>query len=191
MLRFLRMHDFPPAVSRRLQTDRLILTPHGIEDFDDYFRMWSDPEVTKYTTGRPSTREEAWGRLQRCVGHWAMLGFGYWAVRDRETLALVGEVGFADFRRDIEPPLGDAPEAGWAIVPQARGRGFATEALTAALAWADQHLGRRRTVCIISPENMVSRRLAERCGYRTYGEATYKSKEVLLYERISPPTLSD
>jgi RimJ/RimL family protein N-acetyltransferase len=64
-------------------------------------------------------------------------------VVDRASQRFVGEVGFADFRREINPPL-DAPEAGWVLASWAAGNGLATEAMIAALRWADaavQELG--------------------------------------------------
>lgn len=169
--------------SRLIETERVTLAPHTLDDFDDSFRMWSDPAVTRHTTGRPSTEEEAWARLQRYAGQWALLGFGYWVVRDRSTGTFIGEVGLAEFHRAIVPPLTGTPEIGWALVPDAWGRGLATEAVGAALGWADQALGRIRTVCLINPGNAASRRVAEKCGYRAYAEATYNASTVTLYER--------
>ncbi len=179
-----RLDRAPP---RLLETDRLVLAPHRLEDFEDSLRMWSDPAVTLHIGGRPSTEEEVWARLQRYAGIWALLGYGYWVVRERGTGAFVGEIGFADFRRAIEPPFGDAPEIGWALVPQAWGRGLATEAVGAATRWADAAFGQRRTVCMIQPENTASRRVAERCGYIAYGEATCNDARVLLFEREATP----
>jgi RimJ/RimL family protein N-acetyltransferase len=37
----------------------------------------------------------------------------------------------------MQPSLGSAPEAGWVMAPRAHGKGYATEAVRAALAWAD------------------------------------------------------
>jgi len=174
----------PAAESSRLiETERVTLVPHTLDDFDCSFRMWSDPAVTRHTTGRPSTEEEAWARLQRYAGQWALMGFGYWVIRERCTGAFVGEVGLADFRRAIVPPFKDTPEVGWALVPHAWGRGLATEAVGAALSWADRAMGRVRTVCLINPDNTASRRVAEKCGYRAYAEATYKESPVVLFER--------
>jgi hypothetical protein len=62
------------------------------------------------------------------------MGFGFWIVRERTTGRFVGEVGLAEFRRDLARPLPDAPEAGWVIAPWAHGQGFATEAVPAAIA---------------------------------------------------------
>jgi len=43
--------------------------------------------------------------LLRYAGHWALAGYGYWIVEERESGRPVGEVGLADFRREISPPL--------------------------------------------------------------------------------------
>ena len=97
-----------------------------------------------------------------------------WVAREKGSGRFVGEVGFADFRRDMDPPLGPTPEGGWVLTPAAHGKGYATEAVRAALAWGEAQRGWARTVCIINPENAPSLRVAERCGYREIRRATYK-----------------
>jgi RimJ/RimL family protein N-acetyltransferase len=160
---------------------------HEAGDLDALAAMWADASVARHIEGRPATREEAWwARLLRYVGHWSLLGFGYWIVEERASGAFLGEVGFGDFKRDIEPSFGGALEAGWALAPSAQGRGYATEAVQAALRRADEDLGRRRTVCMISPENEPSRRLALRCGFFEFARATYRDQPTLLFERGWP-----
>src|SRR3546814_16544542 len=88
-----------------LRTDRLILRPHILGDFEDSFDMWSDPTTTEFIGGHPSTREECWSRFLRYVGMWPILGFGYWAIMERDTQTFVGEIGCAEFKRAIVPPI--------------------------------------------------------------------------------------
>ena len=64
-----------------------------------------------------------------------------------------------------------------------QGKGYAAEAVTAALAWVDDELNAPRTVCMISPDNAASHRLAARVGYRPYAEGAYKGGTVQLLER--------
>jgi len=154
--------------------------------------MWADADVTRFIGGKPQSREEVWNRLLRYRGLWALLGYGYWAVSDRETGRYVGDVGFADFHREITPSFNGAPEVGWALATWAHGKGFATEAVSAALAWGDSHLQSTsgeppRYVCIISAENAGSVRVAEKCGFSRAHEATYKGKPTTVYERFAPP----
>ncbi len=166
-----------------LATERLTLRGHLPADLDECTALWADPAVTRFIGGRPSTREETWARVLRYAGLWALLGLGYWVVRERATGRFVGEVGLADFRRDVTPPLDGAPEVGWALAPWAHGRGYATEAVRAALAWSDAHLAAPRTVCMISPGNDASVRVADKCGFRPLGDATYKGQDQRLFER--------
>ena len=88
-----------------LETERLKLRGHRLDDFVHCAAMWADPIVTKHIGGRPFTEEESWTRLLRYVGHWALLGFGYWVVEEKITGSFIGEAGFADYKRDIDPPL--------------------------------------------------------------------------------------
>jgi RimJ/RimL family protein N-acetyltransferase len=166
-----------------LETERLRLRGHRLDDFAASSAMWADEVVTRYIGGRPFTEEEVWARLLRYVGHWALLGYGYWVLEEKATRAFVGEMGFGDFKRDIQPSLNGIPELGWALVTQAHGKGYATEGVKAAIAWGDQHFGRRKTACLIHPENVASIRVAEKCGYREWQRTAYKEHEVILFER--------
>jgi RimJ/RimL family protein N-acetyltransferase len=167
-----------------LTTDRLTLRGHRRDDFPDSAAMWGDPQVTRYIGGRPQTTEEVWARLLRYVGHWTLLGFGYWVVRETATNRFIGEVGFVDYQRDITPALEGAPEIGWVLAPGAPGQGFAIEAVRAILAWGESHFGARtRTVCLIDPGNVRSIRVAEKAGYRELARATYKNEPTIIFER--------
>ena len=166
-----------------IETDRLILRGHRTEDFADCLALWTDPEVTRFIGGKPSTQEEVWARVLRYAGHWALLGFGYWAVVEKATGRFIGEVGFADFRREIEPSLEGVPEIGWVIAPHGHGRGYATEAARAAIAWGRAHFGPVRTACIIAPENEPSIRVAQRCGYREFRHTAYKGQPTIMFVR--------
>jgi RimJ/RimL family protein N-acetyltransferase len=172
-----------------VETERLTLRAHSLEDFADCAGLWADPVVTRYIGGVPLTAEEAWARLLRYAGHWALLGFGYWVAEEKATGGFVGEVGFADLKRDLDPPLGDVPEAGWVFSPAAHGQGYATEALRAILSWREAHFTAKRTACIIHPENVASIRVAEKCGYREALRTTYKGKPTVVFLR-GPDTMA-
>lgn len=165
-----------------LETPRLRLRGHTAADFDANFAMWSDERVTRHIGGKPSTREEAWARMMRYPGHWALLGYGFWLIEERATGAFVGEGGFANFKRDMSPPL-DAPEQGWALSPAMQGKGYAIEAVRAMIAWGETHFGSGRFVAIIDPGNTASIRVAEKAGYKLAEEGAYKGGPTLLFRR--------
>ncbi|MCP3140821.1 GNAT family N-acetyltransferase [Pyxidicoccus xibeiensis] len=174
----------PATVIPAIDTERLTLRGHRLEDFEESFALWGNPEVTRYIGGKPFTREECWSRLLRYVGHWDVLGFGFWVVREKATGRFVGEVGLADFRRDIQPSFAGAKEAGWVLMPEAHGKGYATEAVRAVLAWAEQRFGPERVVCIIAPENTASTKVASKCGFRELAPGTYKGEPTRMFERV-------
>jgi RimJ/RimL family protein N-acetyltransferase len=166
-----------------LETERLKLRGHRLDDFVRCAAMWSDPRVTRYIGGKPLTEEECWTRLLRYVGHWRLLVFGYWVAEEKTTGNVVGEIGFADYKRDLEPSLKNLPEAGWVLASQAQGRGYATEAVRAVVAWGDAHFASARTACIIAPENVASIRVAVKCGYKEFKATTYKGRPTLMFVR--------
>ncbi|MBI1775552.1 MAG: GNAT family N-acetyltransferase [Proteobacteria bacterium] len=167
-----------------IETQRLTLRGHRVQDFEACLAMWADPEVTRFIGGKPFTGEEVWTRLLRYAGHWAWLGFGFWVVEEKVSGRFMGEVGFADYRRDIKPSLNGMPEIGWAFARWAHGAGFATEAVGAAGTWGDRHFAAARTVCMIRPDNLASIRVAEKCGYRLFERTTYKEKPTILFDRL-------
>ena len=189
----LRLFPFPPlaytlAMQPTLQvpvleTERLLLRGHCLDDFPHSAAMWADPAVTRYIREKPFTREETWSRFLRYLGHWALLGYGYWLIVEKSTGSFAGEIGFADYHRDIEPSLDGMPECGWALTAQMHGKGYATEALRAILAWGDHHFRGTRTACIIAPENRASLQLAAKCGYREMENTSYHDHPVTIFAR--------
>ncbi len=120
-------------------------------------------------------------RLLRYPGLWSLLGYGYWAIEEQASGRCIGDIGYADFKRDIIPPLDDRPELGWVLASDVHGKGYATEALTAVMAWGRAHFGQHQSVCIIAPENAASIRVATKAGFQLHGETTYHGSPVLLF----------
>jgi len=83
----------------------------------------------------------------------------------------------------MEPSIVGIPEVGWAFKPAYFGRGYATEAVRAALVWSDANLADARIVCIISPANLASIRVAEKCGFGDSQLATFNGDPTLLFTR--------
>jgi len=166
-----------------IETARLRLRAHRAEDHAACLAIWSDPDVVRYIGGRPLTSEEVWKRLLQYVGLWSILGYGYWAVEEKATGQYLGDIGFADFRRELQPSLHGMLEFGWVLAPHAHGKGYATEAVNAAVAWGSQHFGDLRAVCIISPDNLPSIRVAEKAGFKRWQETTYHGSPTIVFSR--------
>lgn len=166
-----------------LETARLRLRGHRLSDYANCVELWGDPRVTRYIGGKPLSAEDAWVRLLRYVGHWALLSFGYWAIEDKATGAFLGEGGFQENQRDIEPSLKGMLETGWVFLPSAHGKGYATEAVEAMHSWKDANLPKKKVCCIIDQANAASLRVAEKCGYRKAARTTYHGGAVLVLLR--------
>jgi RimJ/RimL family protein N-acetyltransferase len=166
-----------------IETPRLRLRAHRAGDHAACLAIWSDPEVVRYIGGRPFTAEEVWKRMLQSLGMWGLLGHGYWAVEEKDSGRYIGDVGFADLRREIQPSLQGMLECGWVLSPQAHGHGYASEAVAAISVWGQEHFADRRMVCIISPENQPSIRVAEKAGYRLWQPTTYHDSPTLVFAR--------
>lgn len=154
-----------PSIAPILITQRLRLRMHTLDDWEPMVALWTHPDVIQYIGGGAvSTRHDVWFRLLRHIGHWAALGFGYWAIEARDSGHFIGSAGLGDYRREMHPPMHGIPEAGWTIHPADQGKGYATEAMQTILAWADAQ-GLPPAYCIIDPNNSPSLRVAEKLGF--------------------------
>jgi RimJ/RimL family protein N-acetyltransferase len=166
-----------------LETARLRLRAIREEDLDGQAAMLADPQITRFVGGQPISREETWRKLLAGRGMWDVLGFGYWTLEDRADGSYLGQIGFADFKRGLQPSIEGLPEMGWMLAPHAQGRGVATEAARAALGWADEALPGREVVAIIDEGNAPSIRVAEKAGFSRREPATYKDAPILIFRR--------
>jgi RimJ/RimL family protein N-acetyltransferase len=161
----------------------LILRGDTTDDFPACAAMWADPAVVAKISGTPSSEEQSWARFLRYAGHWHHLGFGYWAVTAKEDGRYLGDVGFADYHRDTSPSLRGKPEAGWVLNASAHGKGYATEAVSAILTWADTTLPHSQTVAIFDPTHAASIHVAKKVGFTNETLGRYGDAETLFMER--------
>lgn len=168
-----------------LETGRLILRGFQPGDLDAMTAMWALPDVVRYIGGVPLTREQSWARLLRHIGMWHVMGFGFWVVTDKATGRLIGEAGFHEMRREMSPSIENTLEAGWGLLPEMHGQGYASEALEAMAAWAAQNYPGMPITCIIDPENIASLTLAARHGFEETARAVYQGCEVVILSRTA------
>jgi RimJ/RimL family protein N-acetyltransferase len=145
-----------------IETERLVLRRFTDDDRDTVARWNADPLFTRYLSG-PQTRKDHDAAFERWQQHWVEHGFGLLAVTWKETGELIGRTG-PQFHR----LWSDDPEVGWALDPAWWGRGVATEAGAASLAWAFGELGYERVVSITTEENLASRNVMAKLGFRLH-----------------------
>ncbi|GAA6163587.1 GNAT family N-acetyltransferase [Pelagimonas sp. KU-00592-HH] len=141
-----------------LETERLILRAHREEDIAAEKAFFAS-DASKFVGG-PLPPHRAWRSIAMVVGHWALRGFGFWALEEKATGTYMGRVGlwYPDgwFEREI----------GWTLMPAAQGKGFATEAALASRAYAYDILGWDTAISQIDPKNEPSKGVARRLGAR-------------------------
>jgi RimJ/RimL family protein N-acetyltransferase len=169
----------------RLETERLILRDFTRADLDAHAATLGDPDVMRHITGDPLTREDAMRRIFMSVGQWPVDGMGMWAVERKSDGRLVGQVGFFDMARDMDPSIAGLPEMGWIFDTCVHGQGIAREACNAALAWLDATFAPIEVPAIISEGNTASMKLAERLGFVRGADGAYKGEPIAIFRR--PP----
>ncbi len=177
-----------------ISTARLQLAPFTRADVPALADILAEPEVTKGITANGSTPERCRASAeQRIAWHnsaWQELGYGTWAVRERDATAdgrsaLVGWCGFA------EPDIGEDPEILYGLAPGFWGRGLASEAARAAIDWLFAETASAGVSAVIFARiNPASVAIAEKLGMRRRGTMSMPdfisdfdlAKDVLDYE---------
>ena len=151
-----------PADMLQLETDRLVLRPIRREDFAAFAAFLADAESTRHLGG-PQPRAVAWRTFLAMAGAWAMQGFAMFSVIEKASGAWVGRVG------PWQPEGWPGTEVGWGIARDRCGRGYATEAATAAIDWALDALGWSEVIHVIDVGNAASQAVARKLGSRNRG----------------------
>ncbi len=141
-----------------LESERLVLRGFREADFEPMAEFYADPVSSFY--GGPCGREEAWRKFAIYPGHWALRGYGPWALEEKESGDFVGVSGL------WFPDGWEAPEITWALIPAHHGKGYATEAARRSLEAAYADFGWTTAISVIAEPNAASIRVAERLGAR-------------------------
>jgi RimJ/RimL family protein N-acetyltransferase len=166
-----------------LETERLRLRAFSISDFEALAQMWAKDEVVRFIGGKQFSREDVWRRTLAACGQWPYVGYGYWIAVLKDDGRIVGQLGFADFKRDMVPNIEGEPELGYVFDPSVHGQGIAFEACQAALAWAEEAIGAESYPAIIDVKNVASTRLAEKLGFERKEDATYRGESLAFFRR--------
>jgi [ribosomal protein S5]-alanine N-acetyltransferase len=143
-----------------IETGRLVIREFDADDVDTMAGVYGDPEVMQHICLGVLDRDRTAALLDDRREQ-EERGFSTWAVVERESGAVVGDVGFG-----LYAPTGE-PELGYTLSAAVWGRGYALEAARACVEAAFAHLPHRRLVAKIEPDNEQSLTIAERLGMRT------------------------
>lgn len=167
------LHDL--ASFAPIETPRLTLRLPEERDLDDLAAIYADPETMRYLGGTRDRNETSHG-IAMIIGHWAIRGYGLYAVEERPSGRLVGRIGLLNM--EGWPAL----EIGWAIGREFWGKGYATEAAGAVMQQWLPRLRPDRLISIIHVDNERSARLARRLGAAPGERITFMGDPVVLWE---------
>lgn len=152
----------------RLETERLVLRPFTTDDLDGIHAVLSDPISMQYYPA-PFTREQSRRWIEWNLGHYRDHGHGLWVLESKDTGELVGDCGLipqtVDGQREVE--------VGWHVRRDRQRQGLATEAARECVRYAFEDLGLKRLISLIRPENVPSRRVAEKLGMTVEKEVSH------------------
>lgn len=151
-------------------------------DLDALAAIWSDPEVTQFLPSRgvPISREQTEQSLQSFLNHWQQRGYGVWAIVEKNASQMVGYCGlrYLNELNEVEVLYG-LSKSYW-------GKGIATKAVEASVSYGFSTTEMNKFIIMTMPENLASRRVAEKVGFQYENQIHIFGLEVLYYSKASP-----
>jgi RimJ/RimL family protein N-acetyltransferase len=165
-----------------LTTERLRLEPFDDSHVDGLNAVNSDPEVMRYLTGRPETRDETVTFVERVKARWAEFGFSWWSFIERASGQIVGAGCIQHLRRAGQSPDPACPlEVGWRLRRDRWRQGLATEAAIAMSDFAFRVLRTDVLYAVCHPDNAASAAVMKRLGMRYRGIELWYEMELAAY----------
>jgi ribosomal-protein-alanine N-acetyltransferase len=151
-----------------LETPRLILRHQVMEDLDDLWALYKNPNLTKYIPDAPRSRAEAQEELARHMhGHPKHPELGLWATIHKETGKFIGRCGLLPWEINGQNEV----EVAYTIAEAYQAQGLGSEAAQAILNYGFEKLNLSRLICMIDPDNVASQSVAKKIGMTFEKEA--------------------
>lgn len=164
------------------ESERLVLRAFVQSDFEPMATFFADPVSASY--GGPCQRDDAWRKCAVYPGHWALRGYGPWALEEKATGAFVGLAGLWFPEGWVEP------EITWALLPGQHGKGYATEAAKRSLQVAYAHFGWTTAVSVITTSNAASLAVAERLQAQRESTIPFRGGQAHVYRHMGVDALN-
>jgi len=166
-----------------LHSERLTFRAWRESDLAPMAAFYADATMSRFVRG-PMGKDDVWRRIALEIGHWALRGYGRWALEEKSTGEFVGWAG-------LWYPHGfPAREIGWGLVKAKQGNGYASEAAERARAYAYETLGWDTVASVIALDNTPSIKVAQRLGATREGDAEFAGMACAIYRHPSRANLA-
>jgi len=159
-----------------LETERLVLRSFREEDVDAMAKLFANPDFMRFSLGVYTEREKTVAFIEKVMG-WdrAAIPSAFAVVPRGEDIV----IGYCGFHHHQEVP-GEV-EIGYRLHPDYWNRGLITEAARRVRDHAFADLRLPRVISLVHPENIPSRRVAEKNGMNMEREITFRGFPTLVY----------
>lgn len=158
-----------------LETERLIMREMTLADREGLLAIFSDAEMMRFYP-KPFDRQRTAAWIEWNLRNYAEYGFGLWALILKQNGELIGDCGL--IIQDVDGR--QETEIGYHVRRDLWGQGFATEAAQTCRNYGFQ-LGRNRLISLIHPDNVASRRVAEKNGMSLVKQTLWRDKPTCIY----------
>lgn len=159
-----------------LETERLVLRRMCLDDTEALLKIWGSPEAMRFYE-RPWNLDEMQAAIERNIARYAHDGHGLYAAVLKDSGDVAGDCGLVT--QDINGTM--ELEVAYHMRPDLWGKGLATEAARACMSYAFEALRAKRLISMIRPENMASRRVAEKNGLKLERTVLWRGYQHCIY----------
>jgi RimJ/RimL family protein N-acetyltransferase len=171
--------SFNPVLTPVLSSERIILRGWQDSDFHPYTTLVSDPVMMRFIGGGAMSYKEARKEFDGMREQWIDRKIGIFVIADKTSDELLGFTGL------FESPLIDEPELSWSLSAKNHGKGYASEAAILARNWAFREHNIGPLMSLVHPNNISSKRVAERLGASVESHSTWMGQPRLVYRHIT------
>ena len=141
-----------------LETDRCVIKETSLDDLDEFYEIYADPDITRFTEDlMERSEEEKYTENYRDLIY-EIYGHGIWTIIKKDTNEIIGRAGL-DERAGF-----DTPELGFVIGKPWQNRGYAYEVCSAILSWASEN-GITEIMSLAEKENAAAAKLLKKLGF--------------------------
>ena len=144
---------------KTIETERLIIRPPEMKDFESSFEIWGNSEVQKFSGGA-ATREQFEKGFREDLEK-AQTNFGFRSVVERKRNTHIGDCGLIEKEVDLKKEI----ELVYFFNRNYWGSGYASEAAGALKDHAKYNLKLCRLIALIHPENVASKNVIKKVGF--------------------------